>query len=76
MSPVAEAVIDELDKAHEIIKAMLNLMTAKQKLQLGEQLENNDISYEGITRYHERRVLLDLLKKARAGGEHMGGFLS
>lgn len=51
--------LGELRYADRIIKIMLTAMTAQQKIRLVSQLEAAGIAGEGMTRHHERAVILN-----------------
>lgn len=53
-----KCVIDELRKADRIINVMLNAMTTEQKSKCAAQLEREGVSPDGMTRAHERSVVL------------------
>ncbi|MDB4873336.1 MAG: hypothetical protein JWL97_4340 [Gemmatimonadales bacterium] len=56
---VVPALLSELQKAEQIILAMLNAMTSAQKSKVHARLDAAGVSGEGMTRHHERRAVLD-----------------
>ena len=50
--------LQELIYAHRIIKVMLNHMTLDEKVEAARVLEENGVSEEGMTRFHERRAVI------------------
>ncbi len=56
----------ELQHADSIILAMLGAMTIQQKSKVHAQLEAAGISGEGMTRYHERRAVIEAATAAMA----------
>lgn len=55
---MAPTLLVELQKADQIILAMLNAMTTAQKSKVHAQLEADGVSGEGMTRHHERRAVI------------------
>ena len=51
--------LQELIYAHFIIGALLNHMTTEQKVAAAKVLEENGVSEEGMTRFHERRAVIE-----------------
>lgn len=51
---LADNLAFELRAADAVIRAMLNVLTTKQKLHLAAQLEMAGLSPDGMTRAHER----------------------
>lgn len=52
-------VLQELIYAHFIIGALLNHMTLEEKAAAAKVLEENGVSEEGATRFHERRAVIE-----------------
>lgn len=55
---LARDLASELTLSEKIIIAMLNNMTLEQKRIAHEQLDAAGVSNEGMTRFHERRAVL------------------
>jgi hypothetical protein len=53
-----QALIDELQAAHQIIRNALSLMTLEQKAAWADRNEADGADGEGATRYHERAAML------------------
>ena len=51
--------LQELIYAHFIIGALLNHMTLEEKAAAAKVLEENGVSEEGMTRFHERRAVIE-----------------
>ena len=51
--------LQELIYAHRIIQVMLNHMTLEEKAAAAKVLEENGVSEEGATRFHERRAVIE-----------------
>jgi hypothetical protein len=58
-SGTAQHLLAELQHAETIIKTMLGAMTVQQKIKVGAQLEAAGVAGEGMTRYHERRAVIE-----------------
>lgn len=55
----APDLLDELEKAHRIIRNALAVMNAEQKLQWGELNEAAGVAGEGVTRANEREAVIN-----------------
>jgi hypothetical protein len=55
----APELLDELQRAELIILAMLNVMTDEQKALVHRQLQASFIVDDALTRYHERREVIE-----------------
>jgi hypothetical protein len=62
----APELLDELQRAELIILAMLNVMTDAQKSLVHEQLQAAFIVDDALTRYHERRAVIERATSPRA----------
>ena len=51
--------LQELIYAHFIIVTLLNHMTLDEKASAAKVLEENGVSEEGMTRFHERRAVIE-----------------
>jgi hypothetical protein len=65
-SDIMPRLLSELQKADDIIIAMLNAMTTPQKSKVHVKLDAANISGEGMTRHHERRAAIDAGEAALA----------
>lgn len=61
---VMPALLSELQKAEQIILAMLNAMTSAQKSKVHARLDAAGVSGEGMTRHHERRAAIEAAEAA------------
>jgi hypothetical protein len=63
---VMPVLLSELQKAEQIILAMLNAMTSPQKSKVHARLDAAGVSGEGMTRHHERRAVIDAAEAVSA----------
>ncbi|MCA8198915.1 hypothetical protein [Burkholderia vietnamiensis] len=68
MNAIAQQLRDELRAADTVIRNALAVMTMDQKGDWGCANERDDVAGEGVTRYHERQVVI-------AGGSPLAVFL-
>lgn len=64
---IMPALLSELQKAEQIILAMLNVMTAAQKSKVHARLDAAGVSGEGMTRHHERHAVIEAVGAVLAG---------
>jgi hypothetical protein len=55
---IMPVLLSELQKADQIIIALLNAMTLAQKTKVAARLDAAGVSGEGMTRHHERRAVI------------------
>lgn len=65
---IAQQLRDELRAAHTVILNALAVMTLDQKIDWGRANERDDVAGEGVTRYRERKVVIE-------GGSPLAVFL-
>ncbi|WP_258170599.1 hypothetical protein [Burkholderia cepacia] len=65
---IVQQLRDELRAAHTVIRNALAVMTLEQKSEWGCANERDDVAGEGVTRHHERQVVI-------AGGSPLAVFL-
>jgi hypothetical protein len=67
-------VLHELERAEQVIRTMLGMMTTRQQMRMAGMLEAARIAGEGATRYHERRAVIERTAAAlgRAAGAGAG----
>lgn len=61
--------LQELTLAHRIIEVMLNNMTLAEKMKASRVLSGEGVINDGLTRYHERRAVIERYSLRNSQGE-------